>query len=152
MKIDVKVPSVGESIKEAILVEWYKKDGEAVQKDEMLFLIETDKVTIEVLAEASGVLSVKASEGDTVAIGAVVGIIDAEAAATITEKAFPYLSAAPMRVCAKDIPIPYCKKLEGQVLPQKEDIKRAIEKLAGRESIFFQPVLAKSNYMWTECK
>ena len=86
MKIDVKVPSVGESIKEAILVEWYKKDGEAVQKDEMLFLIETDKVTIEVLAEASGVLSVKASEGDTVAIGAVVGIIDAEAAATITEK------------------------------------------------------------------
>lgn len=81
MKVEVKVPSVGESVKEAILVEWYKQDGESVEKDDLLFLIETDKVTLEVAAEASGTLSTKAEVGDTVAIGDVVGYIDSEAEA-----------------------------------------------------------------------
>jgi 2-oxoglutarate dehydrogenase E2 component (dihydrolipoamide succinyltransferase) len=79
MEIDIIVPAVGESIKEAILVEWYKKEGESVQKDDLLFLIETDKVTVEVQAETDGALSIKAKEGDTVAIGAVVGSITAGA-------------------------------------------------------------------------
>ena len=82
MKIEVKVPAVGESIKEAVLVEWYKKDGDAVKRDEPLFLIETDKVTLEVTAEADGVLKVTVTEGTTVAIGDVVATIDGEAAAS----------------------------------------------------------------------
>ena len=77
MAIDIKVPSVGESVKEAVLAQWFKKDGERVRKDEPVFLIETDKVTLEVVAEADGVLHIKAPEGDTVAIGAVVGSIEA---------------------------------------------------------------------------
>ena len=77
MAIDIKVPSVGESVKEAVLVQWFKKDGERVRKDEPVFLIETDKVTLEVVAEADGVLHIKVPEGDTVAIGAVVGSIEA---------------------------------------------------------------------------
>jgi len=80
MTIEIKVPSVGESVTEATLAEWFKKDGETVKKDEPLFVIETDKVTLEVVAEADGVLSIKIQAGETVAIGAVVGAIDTEAA------------------------------------------------------------------------
>ncbi|MBL6970601.1 MAG: dihydrolipoamide succinyltransferase, partial [Desulfobacterales bacterium] len=56
MEIEIKIPHVGESIQEAVLVEWYKQDGDRVQKDEPLFVIETDKVTLEIVAEADGVL------------------------------------------------------------------------------------------------
>lgn len=87
MKIEIKIPSVGESVKEAVLVEWFKKSGDFVQKDEPLFLIETDKVTLEVAAEADGVLEIKVSEGETVLIGAVVGTIDTQAAAAKEKKA-----------------------------------------------------------------
>jgi 2-oxoglutarate dehydrogenase E2 component (dihydrolipoamide succinyltransferase) len=78
MIVEIKVPSVGESVTEAILAEWFKNDGDPVQKDEPLFVIETDKVTLEVVAEADGVLSIKAQAGETVAIGEVVGTIDTE--------------------------------------------------------------------------
>jgi len=80
MKLEIKIPSVGESVQEAVLVEWYKKDGDSVQKDDPLFVMETDKVTLEIVAEASGVLKILISEGETVGIGAVVGTIDTEAA------------------------------------------------------------------------
>jgi 2-oxoglutarate dehydrogenase E2 component (dihydrolipoamide succinyltransferase) len=78
MIVEIKVPSVGESVTEATLAEWFKKDGDTVQKDEPLFVIETDKVTLEVVAETAGVLSIKVQAGETVAIGEVVGTIDAE--------------------------------------------------------------------------
>ena len=80
MIVEIKVPGVGESVTEAMLAEWFKKDGDRVQKDEPLFVIETDKVTLEVVAEADGVLSIKVPAGETVAIGAVVGTIDTEKA------------------------------------------------------------------------
>ncbi len=81
MKIDIKVPEVGESVQEALLAEWYKADGETVEKDEPLFVLETDKVTLEVPAEQSGVLEILVQGGETVAVGKVVGRIDTEAAA-----------------------------------------------------------------------
>jgi 2-oxoglutarate dehydrogenase E2 component (dihydrolipoamide succinyltransferase) len=93
MLVEIKVPSVGESITEAILAQWFKNDGDAVTKDEPLFVLETDKVTLEVVAEADGILSIAVAEGETVAIGAVVGTIDAAA----TPKAAP----AP---AAKEVP------------------------------------------------
>ncbi len=80
MKLEIKIPSVGESVQEAVLVEWYKKDGDNVQKDEPLFVVETDKVTLEIVAEASGVIKILIFEDQTVDIGAVVGTIDTEAA------------------------------------------------------------------------
>lgn len=79
MKIDVKIPSVGESVTEALLAQWFKKDGDPVRRDEPLFVIETDKVTLEVVAEADGILKITVPEGQTVAIGSVVGVITAEA-------------------------------------------------------------------------
>ena len=89
MIVEIKVPSVGESVTEATLAEWFKKDGDAVQKDEPLFVIETDKVTLEVVAEADGVLRIKVQEGETIAIGEVVGTIDSEAAPTKEKKRVP---------------------------------------------------------------
>jgi 2-oxoglutarate dehydrogenase E2 component (dihydrolipoamide succinyltransferase) len=90
MLVEIKVPSVGESVTEAVLAQWFKKDGDQVKKGEALFVLETDKVTLEVEAEAEGVLKISVEEGETVAIGAVVGTIDTAAAtaeAASTEKA-----------------------------------------------------------------
>ncbi len=81
MLIDIIVPAVGESITEALLAQWFKNDGDMVKKDEPLFVIETDKVTLEVVAEADGRLSITVPEGETIAIGSVVGAIDTGAAA-----------------------------------------------------------------------
>ena len=104
MIIEIKVPSVGESVTEATLTEWFKKDGDTIKKDEPLFVIETDKVTLEVVAEADGVLSIKVEEGKTVAIGEVVGTIDTEAADAKPEKDVegpPEKEPAPQEKAAK---------------------------------------------------
>lgn len=85
MSHDVKVPNVGESITEALLVQWLKNDGDTVQTDEPLFVIETDKVTLEVTADTGGTLKIKVKEGETVAIGAVVAVIDTSGEAQKTE-------------------------------------------------------------------
>jgi 2-oxoglutarate dehydrogenase E2 component (dihydrolipoamide succinyltransferase) len=74
---EVKVPAVGESVQEAVLAEWFKNDGDWVSKDEPLFVIETDKVTLEVTAEVEGKLRHRAAAGDTVAVGSIVALIDA---------------------------------------------------------------------------
>jgi len=89
MVMEIKVPGVGESVTEATLAQWYKKGGDLVRKDEPLFVLETDKVTLEIEAEADGVLNIVVPEGETVAIGTVVGAIDAEAAPEVVEKAAP---------------------------------------------------------------
>ena len=89
MLLEIKVPSVGESVTEATLGQWYKKDGQLVQKDEPLFVLETDKVTLEIEAEADGVLRISVSEGETVAIGTVVGTIDTAAAPEVVEEPVP---------------------------------------------------------------
>ena len=85
MVIEIKVPSVGESVTEALLAQWFKSDGDTVKKDEPLFVIETDKVTLEVVSEAAGVLSIKVQEGKTIAIGTVIGSIDTAGASKPAE-------------------------------------------------------------------
>lgn len=80
MIVEIKVPSVGESVTEAVLGQWFKYDGDEVKKGEPLFVIETDKVTLEVESEVDGVLKITVAEGETVAIGAVVGTLDTKAA------------------------------------------------------------------------
>jgi 2-oxoglutarate dehydrogenase E2 component (dihydrolipoamide succinyltransferase) len=85
--IEIKVPSVGESITEALLAQWFKKDGDTVRKDEPLFVLETDKVTLEVTAESAGSLHITVPAGTTVKIGTVVGTISAAGAAEIERPA-----------------------------------------------------------------
>src|SRR5437588_8829328 len=76
MPTDIKVPAVGESITEGTISRWLKADGTAVRAEEPLFELETDKATTEVAATTSGVLRIAVPEGNTVAIGSVVGRIE----------------------------------------------------------------------------
>src|SRR5271166_3675597 len=82
MAIEIRVPTLGESITEATVGKWFKKAGEPVRADEPLVELETDKVTLEVNAPGAGVLSEIAAEtGETVAIGALLGQVSGGAAA-----------------------------------------------------------------------
>jgi 2-oxoglutarate dehydrogenase E2 component (dihydrolipoamide succinyltransferase) len=74
--IEIKVPTVGESINEVTLIKWVKKDGDYVERDEVIAELESEKATFEVNAEKAGVLKTKAAEGDTLNIGNVLAEID----------------------------------------------------------------------------
>ena len=74
--IDIKVPAVGESISEVTLVKWLKKEGDYVERDEMIAELESEKASFEVNAEQAGTLKIVGKEGDTLQIGAVVAQID----------------------------------------------------------------------------
>lgn len=87
MSKEIKVPAVGESITEVTVGQWFKKDGDEVQMDEVLCELESDKATFELPAEAAGVLRIKAKEGDTLEIGAVICVI--EEGATTDKTATP---------------------------------------------------------------
>ena len=76
----MKVPSPGESIKEVEIATWLVKDGDYVEKDQAIAEVDSDKATLELPAEASGIITLKAEEGDAVAVGAVVCLIDTDAA------------------------------------------------------------------------
>ena len=127
MSIDIKIPSVGESVQEAVLAEWFKKDGDTVQKDEALLVIETDKVTLEVVAEAGGVLKILIEDGETVAIGTVVGQIET---AGVTAKAavpepVPAPSTPPEKkadVSEKEPPMPAPEPMGKETPPLKATV------------------------------
>jgi 2-oxoglutarate dehydrogenase E2 component (dihydrolipoamide succinyltransferase) len=124
---DIRVPTLGESVTEATIGKWFKQPGDAVAVDEPLVELETDKVTIEVPAPTAGVLSeIAAKNGDTVAVGALLGAITpgaggaaAPAAAPAAPAAAPAAAApappatpvappaaAPAKVAAADAPLP----------------------------------------------
>ena len=74
--MEIKVPEVGESVFEALVARWYRKDGEHVGKDEAVCEIETDKITLEIYAEAAGTLRIRVPEGTTVKIGSTIGVVE----------------------------------------------------------------------------
>lgn len=78
--IDIKIPTIGESISEVTLIKWLKKDGEYVERDEVIAELESEKATFEVNAEKAGTLKTLGKEGDTLKIGDVVAKIDEAAA------------------------------------------------------------------------
>src|SRR6187455_2829690 len=84
---EIRVPTLGESVTEATIGKWFKQPGDAVAVDEPVVELETDKVTIEVPAPAAGVLSdIGAKEGDTVAVGALLGQIKEGAGAAVAKR------------------------------------------------------------------
>jgi len=113
--IEIKVPTVGESISEVTLLKWVKKDGEYVDRDEVIAELESEKATFEVNAEQAGVLKTMAKEGDTINIGSILAQIDetaekpasAPAAAAPAPKsepvAAPATSQAPVTAVPNDI-------------------------------------------------
>jgi 2-oxoglutarate dehydrogenase E2 component (dihydrolipoamide succinyltransferase) len=111
--MDIKVPQVGESVFEAEIGKWHKKDGERVEKDDLLCELETDKITLELNADAAGTLSIKAQEGETVEIGAVIATIDEGEAKEEVKKEAPKKEAK--------------KEKEKEAAPEKKEEKKKAE-------------------------
>jgi 2-oxoglutarate dehydrogenase E2 component (dihydrolipoamide succinyltransferase) len=127
MATEIRVPALGESITEATVGKWFKKAGDTVAADEPLVELETEKVTVEVPAPASGVLSaIMVKEGDTVAVGTVLGSIgESEGVATAapaakTETAAPQPAPKPTPAPAKP---PEPRKVEPAAL-EREPMRR----------------------------
>ena len=138
MKVEVKIPSVGESITSGVLSIWHKKDGEQVAADELLFTLETDKVSQEVNAPAAGVVSTKVAEGTEVKIGQLVAEIDPAATGTApaapttpapTPAAAPVAAPTPAPVVAapKSSPAPTPTPVLATPAPTSSD-SRAVRK------------------------
>src|SRR6476620_2309767 len=107
--IDIKVPTVGESINEVTLIKWLKNDGDYVELDEVIAELESEKATFEVNAEKAGVLKTVGKEGETLKIGDVLAQIDDAAAKTETVKPVAETNVAP-RAEAKAVPAEQPKK------------------------------------------
>ena len=140
MILEMKVPSPGESIKEVEIATWLVQDGDYVEKDQAIAEVDSDKATLELPAEASGIITLKASEGDAVAVGAVVCLIDtaaakpaggAPAAAPAKEEAKPVAEApkatpapapAPAATYAAQTPSPAARKILEEKNMQPSDI------------------------------
>jgi 2-oxoglutarate dehydrogenase E2 component (dihydrolipoamide succinyltransferase) len=106
MSKDIRVPTLGESVTEATIAKWFKKEGDAVNADEPLVELETDKVTVEVPAPASGKLEkINVIAGTTVTIGALLGSIAEGAAGVEAPKAATPVAAAPAPAKAAEIPL-----------------------------------------------
>ncbi len=84
MKHEITVPEVGESISEVVLAQWLKQEGDYVETDDIICEIESDKASFEVPADRAGVLETRAEEGDTVAVGDVLAVVDTEGEAPET--------------------------------------------------------------------
>lgn len=106
--MEIRVPEVGDSIVEALVAKWRRKDGDAVRREEPVCELETDKVTLELNAETDGILSILVPEGSTVAVGTVIGAIREEGkqdtAPVAPETPHPPISPAARRLAReKDI-------------------------------------------------
>src|SRR3954453_4922606 len=168
---EIRVPALGESVSEATIGKWFKKPGDAVAVDEPLVELETDKVTIEVPAPAAGTLAeISAKDGDTVAVGAILGMIKegAGGAKAAAAKAAPAADAKPAaqtapapaqppKIAAADAPLaPSVRKIaaetgtdpskvdgtgkDGRVT--KGDMMAAIERAASAPTPVAQPAAA----------
>lgn len=105
MSIEVKVPTLGESVSEATVGQWLKKPGEAVALDEPIVSLETDKVAVEVPAPAAGVLgALVANEGDTVNVGALLALIEDSVAAAGAQAPAPRTEAPVAPASASEAP------------------------------------------------
>src|SRR5215475_5267510 len=115
MSIDIKVPAMGESVTEATVARWFKKEGESVARDEPILELETDKVTVEVPAPAAGSIeSISVQAGATVQVGAILGsIAEGKAGAAPAPKAeTPKPAAAPAPA-----PVAAAPKTEAPAMP-----------------------------------
>jgi 2-oxoglutarate dehydrogenase E2 component (dihydrolipoamide succinyltransferase) len=169
---DILVPTLGESVSEATIGKWFKKPGDAVAVDEPLVELETDKVTIEVPAPAAGMLAeISAKDGDTVAVGAILGMIKeggkaaaakaapaAEAkSSTEAKPAAKPAPAQPPKVAAADAPLaPSVRKIAAETGTDpskvegtgkdgrvtKGDMMAAIERAASAPTPVTQPAAA----------
>ena len=135
MILEMKVPSPGESIKEVEIATWLVKDGDYVEKDQAIAEVDSDKATLELPAEASGIITLKAEEGDAVAVGAVVCLIDTAAAKPsgsapapvvetpkVEEKKVEVVAPVAASTYATHVPSPAARKILDEKNIQPSDI------------------------------
>ncbi|WP_298107367.1 2-oxoglutarate dehydrogenase complex dihydrolipoyllysine-residue succinyltransferase [Bradyrhizobium sp.] len=129
---EIRVPTLGESVTEATIGRWFKKAGDIVAVDEPLVELETDKVTIEVPAPSAGVLGeISAKDGETVAVGALLGqITDGAAAAAAKPAAAPARAAPPPPPPAAAAPAPAAK-----VPPSDAPLAPSVRKLSAESGV-----------------
>jgi 2-oxoglutarate dehydrogenase E2 component (dihydrolipoamide succinyltransferase) len=125
MPIEIKVPSVGESINEVTLTKWIKKDGDWVDRDEVIAELESEKATFEINAEQAGILHTKAKENDTLQIG--------DIAATIDDKAEKPASVSKEKTEEKKADKPISEKSPEHYITEN-DKKQPVEKKASAEN------------------
>ncbi|MGQ2800118.1 2-oxoglutarate dehydrogenase complex dihydrolipoyllysine-residue succinyltransferase [Leptospira santarosai] len=165
MSVEIKVPEMGESITEATIANWVKKEGDAVKQDEILLELETDKATMEVPAPSSGVLQkIHKKAGDTVKVKEIIGLIDSTATAPLPSSSSPATTStaqtaqAPNNGSINDTLPPAVRKLiddnglnassisgsgkNGQIT--KEDVLKAIESKTSNAAPAAVPVAAKA--------
>ncbi|WP_141736331.1 2-oxoglutarate dehydrogenase complex dihydrolipoyllysine-residue succinyltransferase [Oligoflexus tunisiensis] len=124
MAFEVRFPVVGESVQEGQVYKWRKKTGEFVKRDEVLVEVETDKATVEIVAEAEGTLTVQKNEGETIAVGELLASIDTSAKAPAA--AAPAAPAAAPKAAAPAVPPPPAPKAApgGDSRPQSPAVAR----------------------------
>ena len=122
MTVEIKVPAMGESVTEATISKWFKKEGDAVKRDEPLLELETDKVTVEVPSPADGAIeSITVQAGSTVAVGALLGAIaEGKGGAAPAPKAAAPKAEAPKP--AAPAPAPVAPKTDAPAMPSAKRI------------------------------
>lgn len=120
MSIDIKVPAMGESVTEATVARWFKKEGDTVKRDEPLLELETDKVTVEVPSPADGAIeSISVGQGATVTVGAILGAIaEGKAGSAPAPKAAAPKAEAPKPAA----PAPAAPKADAPAMPSAQRI------------------------------
>jgi 2-oxoglutarate dehydrogenase E2 component (dihydrolipoamide succinyltransferase) len=111
MRVEIKVPNIGESINEVTLSSWFKEDGEYVQIDEAICEFESDKATLELPAEVAGIITRVAAEGADLAIGALVAYIETDGTPSDKKEEKTVVAAKPSAPAAKEIPAPAPEKV-----------------------------------------
>lgn len=146
MNIEVKIPAVGESITSGVLSIWHKKEGDSVSRDELLFTLETDKVSQEVMAADSGIIHIKVAEGQEVKIGQVVaeiapGEVPARSKVAAPEPAMPAVVEKAVAVA----PAPIVAVKPAPVVSAPSDESRTVRKKLSplRRKIATQLVMAQ---------
>ena len=137
---EIRVPTLGESVTEATIGKWFKKAGDAVAVDEPLVELETDKVTIEVPAPSAGTLGeIVAKDGETVAVGALLGQISEGGGAVVKPKDAPAKDAAPAKEAAPapkaaDAPAP-AKSSETKAPPADAPLAPSVRKISAESGV-----------------
>jgi len=132
--LEMKVPSPGESISEVEIAQWLVADGDYVEKDQAIAEVDSDKATLELPAEESGIITLKAAEGDVVKVGQVVCLID-------TSAAKPAGTPAPAKV---EEPVKVEEKAAPAAVPSPDPVKPA-SYAAGTPSVAAAKIMAENN-------
>ena len=132
--MEIKIPPVGESVSEALVAKWLRQNGDRVSKDQPVCEIETDKITLELNAEADGVLSIAVAEGTTVPVGTVIGSIEEGGEAQVAEET-PAAQVEPVqKPAAEEKPIAQAEPVH-KAAAEVPPLSPAVRKMAQEKGI-----------------